>query len=69
MFDISTHTRLITLTSCKHVITDVITRVNVTVQAAITDNTGDTLTSNTLLSFELVDTEWSVGGLCVGMFT
>ena len=40
-----------------------ITRANVTVQAAITDNIGDTLTSNTLLSFELVDTEWSVGGL------
>ena len=61
VFDISTHTGLITLTSNTSLLRHI--RVNVTVQATITDNTGDTLTSDTLLSCEFVDAEWSVGGL------
>ena len=66
VFDVTQHTGVITLTSNTSLLTSLlrgITELNVTLQAAITDDIGDTLTSNTVLRFQLVDNEWSVGGL------
>jgi len=66
VFDVTQQSGVIRLTSNTSLLTSLlrdIRRVNVTVQAAITDGSGDTLTANTVLTFELVDNEWSVGGL------
>lgn len=66
VFDVTQQSGVMTLTSNTSLLTSLlrdIREVNVTVQAAVTDDSGDTLRSNTVLTFELVDTEWSVGGL------
>ena len=65
-FDISESTGVMTLTSPDASLLAGLRVLNVTVQAVITDHAGDTRTSSTVLSFEMIDSVWStssVGGL------